>query len=249
MLRAKRGRARIAYRSPSAFAAAMAPKSAGSSTSGVKKSRLATMASPLSSRYTAASSGPSSPTRSRSSGRCGTCCRMRPRSSGPSLHAQPAPCEYWVRRAASADGEFMATEAMATRGVSQAFLPVPLHDGILETVAAHHAVSDRRFRVARLFEERRRLLGRQHLHLAGARGCRGAGAGPLRRLSLPALLLVAAALPFLFEPALDEFEVPARVLIVRAAAQDFAEGFARRLGGRLDARRDRSGRNDRREPC
>ena len=242
------GRARMAYRSPSAFAAAMGPKSAGSSTSGVKKSRLATMASPSSSRYTAASSGPSSPTRSRSSGTCGTCCRMRPRSSGPSLHAQPAPWEYWVRRAASAEGEFMATEAMATRGVSQGFLPVPLHDGILETVAAHHAVANRRFRVP--------ACSRSAAACSGDSISISPEPRPRQRRRRPPVETV---------PARPAAHRPRSPPPPRASARRVRGSSARphrprggggprgRLrappGGRSDAPRGRSGRNGRRGPC
>ena len=106
-LSANAGVAPIAYKSLSELAAAMAPKSSGSSTIGVKKSTLATSTRPSPSSYTAASSGVSSPTSKFSSSVAGSTARIFSRSSGPSLQAQPAPCEYWVSRTRSDAGVFM----------------------------------------------------------------------------------------------------------------------------------------------
>ena len=43
---------------------------------------------------------------------------MLSRSSGPSLHAQPAPCEYCVSRAASEEGVFMVRASYRGRTAS-----------------------------------------------------------------------------------------------------------------------------------
>src|SRR5215211_2497710 len=79
----------------------MRPHSNGSSTIGVKKSVVTTIARSSRRRYTAASSEVSSPTRRFASGvspRPRTSPRTVRRSAGESLQAQPAPCEKRVSR-------------------------------------------------------------------------------------------------------------------------------------------------------
>ena len=92
----------MAYTSESAFVAAIRPQSYASSTTGVKKSTVATIAVPDSSRTTAASSPSSSPTSS-SPGPAGGCGPARPAttdssSPGGILQAQPPPWAYCVSR-------------------------------------------------------------------------------------------------------------------------------------------------------
>ena len=89
----------MAYTSDSALAAAIRPQSYGSSTTGVKKSAVATIAVPPEMRTTAASSPPSSPT-SRSGDRPwpDSPATMESSSPGGILQAQPPPCAYWVSR-------------------------------------------------------------------------------------------------------------------------------------------------------
>src|SRR5918994_4719632 len=73
----------------------MRPQSYGSSTIGVKKSSVAISPSPDGSRYTAASSPVSAATRRSAEARGNvTSPRTVRRSSGPSLHPQPAP---WLK--------------------------------------------------------------------------------------------------------------------------------------------------------
>src|SRR3954471_10783511 len=90
-----------------ALVAAMRPKSNGSSTIGVKKSVVATSACESLSRYTAASSAVSVPTR-RSFGRprIGVEARISERTAGAILQPQPPPWLNWVSRIFS--GAFMA---------------------------------------------------------------------------------------------------------------------------------------------
>ncbi len=98
MFTATTGRAPIAYTSDKALAAAIRPKSYASSTTGVKKSTVLTIARFPSMRTTAASSPDSRPT-SRSADVHGD--RPASRSSnspGGILHAQPPPWAYWVSR-------------------------------------------------------------------------------------------------------------------------------------------------------
>src|SRR3954466_14825484 len=80
----------------------MRPHSNGSSTIGVKKSVVTTMARSWRSRYTAASSLVSRPTSRAGSRGASPRPRTSPstvrRSAGDSLHAQPAPCENAVSR-------------------------------------------------------------------------------------------------------------------------------------------------------
>ena len=54
---------------------------------------------------------------------------MDSRSSGPSLHAQPAPCEYWVSRTRSLIGVFMAgklDDAVIGGQLTRVVVPVAL---------------------------------------------------------------------------------------------------------------------------
>ena len=95
---AKSGRAPIAQMSENALAAAMRPKTNGSSTTGVKKSTVSTMASVEDSRYTAASSRVSCPTRAHGSWVRGRRRRTCARSAGRILQAQPAPWDSVVSR-------------------------------------------------------------------------------------------------------------------------------------------------------
>src|SRR5262245_34206296 len=74
----------------------MAPKAAGSSTMGVKKSTVVTSARSAVSRKTAASSPVVAPTSTRGSSRAGSAPSTCPSSTGLSLQAQPAPWLYWV---------------------------------------------------------------------------------------------------------------------------------------------------------
>src|SRR6478736_1582109 len=76
----------------------MAPQARGSSTMGVKKSVVATRARSLLRRKMAASSRVAASTSTRGSTMVGRCCSTWPRSTEPSLHAQPAPCERAVSR-------------------------------------------------------------------------------------------------------------------------------------------------------
>src|SRR6267378_4884244 len=84
--------------SENALAAAMRPKSYGSSTMGVKKSTVATIARSAERRNTAASSRAAASTRIRGSVAAGTWRKTCANSAGPSLQAQPAPCENAVSR-------------------------------------------------------------------------------------------------------------------------------------------------------
>src|SRR6266851_833772 len=84
--------------SENALAAAMRPKSYGSSTIGVKKSTVATIARSAERRNTAASSRVAASTRIRGSIAAGTWRKTCANSAGPSLQAQPAPCENAVSR-------------------------------------------------------------------------------------------------------------------------------------------------------
>src|SRR6185503_3310726 len=79
-----------------AFAAAMAPKSCGSSTIGVKKSTVATSARSGAIRYTAASSRSAAAASTLGSTIGGRAPRTCPSSRGLSLQAQPAPWLYSV---------------------------------------------------------------------------------------------------------------------------------------------------------
>ncbi len=80
----------------------MRPKSYGSSTIGVKKSVVATIACESLRRYTAASSALSVPT-SRSFGRMrtGMSARISESTAGAILQPQPPPWEKWVSRIGS----------------------------------------------------------------------------------------------------------------------------------------------------
>src|SRR5438128_2426534 len=92
------GFAPTAYTSLTLFAAAIAPKAAGSSTMGVKKSTVATSARSGAMRYTAASSRDAAAVSTLGStirGRAPITC---PSSTGLSLQAQPAPWLYSVNR-------------------------------------------------------------------------------------------------------------------------------------------------------
>ncbi len=81
---------------------------------------------------------------------------MRPRSSGPSLQAQPAPWEYCVRRAACAEVDSMTKRY--SRGLVPA-LPVFLHDRVLKTVASGHPIPDLRLYISCSIQERRGFFG------------------------------------------------------------------------------------------
>src|SRR3989454_6544652 len=74
----------------------MRPKSYGSSTMGVKKSTVATIARSAVRRNTAASSRVAASTRIRGSVAAGTWRKTCANSAGPSLQAQPAPGEEAV---------------------------------------------------------------------------------------------------------------------------------------------------------
>src|SRR6266566_3307033 len=76
----------------------MRPKSYASSTIGVKKSTVATIARSGVNWYTAASSRVEASTRMRGSEIVGTWRKTCANSAGPSLQAQPAPCESAVSR-------------------------------------------------------------------------------------------------------------------------------------------------------
>src|SRR5216117_668224 len=78
----------------------MRPYAYGSSTMGVKKSTVATMARSAVSLMTAASSRVEASTRIRGSVASGTWRKTCASSAGPSLQAQPAPCEKRVNRIA-----------------------------------------------------------------------------------------------------------------------------------------------------
>ncbi len=104
-LTANSGRPPIAYTSDSAFAAAIRPQSAGSSTIGVKKSVVSTSARSSSRRSTAASSPSAAPmSRSPAAGPIvGTSPMVANNASSlasGSLHAQPAPGDSEVSRGA-----------------------------------------------------------------------------------------------------------------------------------------------------
>src|ERR1700686_139646 len=90
MLSAVSGWPPIAYTSERAFAAAICPKSNGSSTMGAKKSTVWTSARSSDRRYTPASSNVSLPTSSRGSDITGSAASARDRSPGPIFDAQPA---------------------------------------------------------------------------------------------------------------------------------------------------------------
>src|SRR6185503_19111722 len=79
-------------------AAAICPNAYGSSTIGVKKSAVVTTARSGATRYTAASSAVSNPTRRSSSAARGSSARSGCRSAGESLQAHPAPCDSAVSR-------------------------------------------------------------------------------------------------------------------------------------------------------
>src|SRR5207245_11445475 len=81
-----------------ALAAALRPKRYASSTIGVKKSTVATIARSADRRNTAASSRVAASTRIRGSVAAGTWRKTCANSAGPSLQAQPAPCENAVSR-------------------------------------------------------------------------------------------------------------------------------------------------------
>ena len=81
-----------------AFAAAIAPQEAGSSTIGVKKSTVATSARSGDSRKTAASSLVAASIRTLGSDASGRKRRTCAKSAEPSLHAQPEPWESEVSR-------------------------------------------------------------------------------------------------------------------------------------------------------
>ena len=102
-LTANSGRPPIAYTSDSAFAAAIRPQSAGSSTIGVKKSVVSTSARSSSRRNTAASSPSAAPmSRSPAAGLAAPPMLANSASSlaSGSLHAQPAPGDSEVSRGA-----------------------------------------------------------------------------------------------------------------------------------------------------
>src|SRR4030042_1499600 len=80
------------------LAAAMAPYRYGSSTTGVKKSTVATSASSSERRNTPASSAWEVPTSTRGSPGGGTAANIRARAPCPNLDAQPAHEERWVRK-------------------------------------------------------------------------------------------------------------------------------------------------------
>src|SRR5258708_22338 len=105
---AKIGWAPMAYTSEMALVAAMRPKSYGSSTIGVKKSVVATMAWLSFSRNTAASSLVSMPT-SRSFGRVrsGVRARISESTAGAILQPQPPPWLNSVRRIGRFSGAFI----------------------------------------------------------------------------------------------------------------------------------------------
>src|SRR6476646_3278267 len=76
----------------------MAPQARGSSTMGVKKSVVATRARLSLRRKIAASSRVAASTSTRGSTTVGRCRSTSPRSTDPSLQAQPAPCDSAVSR-------------------------------------------------------------------------------------------------------------------------------------------------------
>src|SRR6266566_2287408 len=91
----------IAYTSERAFAAAICPKSNGSSTMGAKKSTVWTSARSSERRKTPASSKVSLPTSNRGSEFTGSAASARDRSPGPIFDAQPAHRANEVRRKSS----------------------------------------------------------------------------------------------------------------------------------------------------
>src|SRR6266566_2972832 len=97
-LSANSGVAPIAYKSENALVAAMRPKSYGSSTMGVKKSTVATIARSGVIWKTAASSRLEASTRIRGSVATGTWRKTCANSDDPSLQAQPAPSLAGRRR-------------------------------------------------------------------------------------------------------------------------------------------------------
>ncbi|KAG1483569.1 hypothetical protein G6F54_013529 [Rhizopus delemar] len=125
MASANSGRAPIAYRSDSALVAAMRPKSNGSSTIGMKKSVVATIAWRSSRRYTAASSLVSRPpSSSAGAGSAGI-----PRSSSEStpgaiLQPQPPPWASEVRRGGASAGEGAGDCACVAMPTSPAETPM-----------------------------------------------------------------------------------------------------------------------------
>ena len=107
-----------------ALVAAIAPKSCGSSTIGMKKSVVATTACVALSWYTAASSEVSVPTSSPGVAMPGIARARRSRSAaGATLQPQPPPCESDVRRGeacgrgATAAGDAEASSAAGMAGV------------------------------------------------------------------------------------------------------------------------------------
>ena len=92
MASANSGRAPIAYRSDNALVAAMRPKSNGSSTMGMKKSVVATIACRSSRRHRGVVAGLAA---NQQFGRCGKCWNAAQRSlstPGAILQPQPPPC-------------------------------------------------------------------------------------------------------------------------------------------------------------
>src|SRR6185437_291480 len=90
----------------------MAPQARGSSTIGVKKSVVATRARSSLSRKIAASSRVAASTSTRGSTTAGRCRSTWPRSTDPSLQAQPAPCERAVSRSRGEEVEGVGAGAV-----------------------------------------------------------------------------------------------------------------------------------------
>src|SRR2546425_11649003 len=111
--------------SENALAAAMRPKSYGSSTMGVKKSTVATIARSAERRNTAASSRVAASTRIRGSVAAGTGRRNCASPAGAGLLAQPAPREErgspeedfgWGGDQGAQSSEFLAPRGRRRRG-------------------------------------------------------------------------------------------------------------------------------------
>src|SRR5437899_10914667 len=110
----------MAYKSENALVAAMRPKSYGSSTIGVKKSTVATIARSGATWNTAASSRLAASTRIRGSVATGTWRKTCANSAEPSLQAQPAPCEQRVSRmAAMGSADMGSTEDTPSQNPGQ----------------------------------------------------------------------------------------------------------------------------------
>src|SRR5512144_3362615 len=117
-----------------ALVAAMAPKSNGSSTIGMKKSVVATIACVSLIRYTAASSDVSMPTRRSRGGMPGRDLpRISSRTPGAILQPQPPPWLNCVRRNGAGSGAFIAPPSARAR-ITDGGQPEERVDGVLDPV-------------------------------------------------------------------------------------------------------------------